>query len=403
MVESTGVLQGRYQIIEPIARGGMGAVYLAEDQRLPGRVVAIKENLAANAGSRHQFEREAVILARLRHPNLPQVTDFFVEGDGKQYLVMEYVPGENLQQILTRLHGPLPTDQALAIIQEVMAALAFLHAWRDPKTGQLRPVIHRDIKPANIKRTPEGRIVLVDFGIAKVDSSTMTGTAVSAKALTPGYAPLEQYSGGTDARSDIYALGATLYALLTGKAPPTATDMAMVGAKQRAPLLGGLKSIPPAIAKVIEQAMQSLPKDRYQSIAAMYQALYHRSLAGDGVNQATMTPTPMTPRIRRPAFVIGALGVLLATVGMGWLLFAQSTENPATATKHELVVAAPTASPVLTATAPPTPTDTPTSAVAAAVARRHPTGGARRCGDARSSRHARIDAGRRGHINAIAN
>ena len=223
MTDSAKLLQGRYQIVEPIARGGMGAVYLAEDMRLSGRLVAIKENLEITPDSRQQFEREAVILARLRHPNLPQVTDFFVEASGQQYLVMEYIPGQNLQQLLQQ-GGPLPVAEVLDISNAVMAALAYMHTWRDPKSGQPRPIIHRDVKPANIKRTPDGRIVLVDFGIAKV--ATDTATALSARALTPGYAPLEQYHGGTDERSDIYALGATLYALLTGRTPPSATSLA---------------------------------------------------------------------------------------------------------------------------------------------------------------------------------
>ena len=114
MVDSVKLLQGRYQIVEPIARGGMGAVYLAEDTRLPGRWVAIKENLESTPGSRQQFEREAVILARLRHPNLPQVMDYFIEADGKQYLVMDYVPGDNLLELMRKRQGPLPAAEAEA-------------------------------------------------------------------------------------------------------------------------------------------------------------------------------------------------------------------------------------------------------------------------------------------------
>ena len=323
-----GVLrEGRYRLRSKLGQGGMGSVYLAEDTLLPGRLVAVKENADSSADAQAQFKREALLLARLRHPNLPQVMDYFIEADGKQYLVMDYVPGDNLLELMRKRQGPLPAAEALAIVEQVMQALAYMHTWRDPDSGRTRPIIHRDIKPANIKRTPEGRVVLVDFGIAKVDSGTMTGTAVSAKALTPGYAPLEQYGGGTDARSDIYSLGATLYALLTGKAPPSATDMAMAADKQRAPLLTGLKGAPPAAAKVIERAMQSLPKDRYQSIDAMYQALYNRPLPAAGV----VSPPPPAHQgmasSRQLGWLVGALGVILA-VGMGWLLFAQSNEAP---------------------------------------------------------------------------
>ena len=311
---------GRYRLSEKLGQGGMGSVYLAEDTLLPGRLVAVKENADTSAAAQSQFKREALLLARLRHPNLPQVMDYFIEADGKQYLVMDYVPGDNLMELMRKRQGPLPAAEALAIVEQVMQALAYMHTWHDPESGRVRPIIHRDIKPANIKRTPDGRIFLVDFGIAKVEGGTMTGTAVSAKALTPGYAPLEQYHGGTDARSDIYALGATLYALLTGKAPPSATDMAMAADKQRAPLLTGLKGMPPAVAKVIERAMQSLPKDRYQSIAEMYQVLYGRVLVGSGVGQLALPTEAIVVRRHRSIAVFALLGILLA-IGLLGLLF----------------------------------------------------------------------------------
>ena len=349
--------EGRYHLRRKLGQGGMGSVYLAEDALLPGRLVAVKENTDAGADAQAQFRREALLLARLRHPNLPQVTDYFIEADGRQYLVMDYVPGENLAEMLQQRQGPFPTPDALAIVEQVMQALAYMHTWRDPDSGQVRPIIHRDIKPANIKRTPEGRVFLVDFGIAKVESGGMTGTAVSAKALTPGYAPLEQYGGGTDARSDIYSLGATLYALLTGKAPPSATDMAMASTKQPTPVIGALKGAPSAVAKVVERAMRTLPADRYQSIGAMYQALYNRPLPGVGGSQPGALGAP-TARSRRPAFLLGALGVLLAMAGLGWLLFAQSTENPVTVAAETPVV-------LVAATVTATPAPLSPSAIAA--------------------------------------
>jgi hypothetical protein len=268
------------------------------------------------------------MLARLRHPNLPQVTDYFIEADGKQYLVMDYVSGENLAQILKQRQGPLPLDEVLAIMDQVMQALAYMHAWKDPESGQTRPIIHRDIKPANIKRTPEGRVVLVDFGIAKVDAGTATATAVSAKALTPGFAPLEQYGGGTDARSDIYSLGATLFALLTGAVPPTATDMAMSAGKQRTPLAGSLKTAPPRVAKVIERAMQSLPQSRFQSMAEMYQALFARPLPDGATGGAGRRPSSDGNRRELwPALVLG-VGALLLVGGLWWLLAEQPPAIP---------------------------------------------------------------------------
>jgi hypothetical protein len=201
-------------------------------------------------------------------------------------------------------------------MDQVMQALAYMHAWKDPESGQTRPIIHRDIKPANIKRTPEGRVVLVDFGIAKVDAGTATATAVSAKALTPGFAPLEQYGGGTDARSDIYSLGATLFALLTGAVPPTATDMAMSAGKQRTPLAGSLKTAPPRVAKVIERAMQSLPQSRFQSMAEMYQALFARPLPDGATGGAGRRPSSDGNRRELwPALVLGVGALLVVAIG----------------------------------------------------------------------------------------
>ena len=171
--------QRRYRIRQPLGRGGMGAVYLAEDLNLAGRLVAVKENLNNSEDAQRQFRREAVLLAHLRHPNLPQVIDYFLDESGRQYLVMEYVPGENMQEALAS-NGALPIAEGLTCMDQVMQAVAYMHRQRDPETGHLRAVIHRDIKPANIKRTPEGRYVLVDFGIAKVQSQTAAATAVSA-------------------------------------------------------------------------------------------------------------------------------------------------------------------------------------------------------------------------------
>ena len=263
------LINNRYRILRLLGQGGMGAVYLAEDGNLPGKQVAIKENLDLSQAAQDQFKREAMILARLKHPNLPQVTDHFVLPTGAQYLVMEYVDGEDLDQALAR-RGPLPEAEVLGWMGQVLDALEYMHTWVDPATGQVTPVVHRDIKPGNIKRTPQGRIMLVDFGIAKYQQAG--GTLTGARAASPGFSPLEQYTGGTDVRSDVYSLGATLYCLLTGQIPPEAPDLAAGRVSLPPP-----RAVAPAVSAntetVILRAMQLLVTGRYQSVADLRLAL----------------------------------------------------------------------------------------------------------------------------------
>ncbi|MBN2550836.1 MAG: serine/threonine protein kinase, partial [Anaerolineales bacterium] len=195
-------LNNRYRIVTLLGQGGFGAVYRAWDLNLE-RPRALKENLDTSEAAQRQFKREAQLLSDLSHPNLPKVIDHFVLPGQGQYLVMEYVEGEDLQQMLER-QGPLTEAQALDWIGQVCEALIYLHS-------QTPPVIHRDIKPANIKITPQGKAMMVDFGIAKASAAGQK-TTVGARAVTPGYSPPEQYGQGTtDAQSDVYALGATLY------------------------------------------------------------------------------------------------------------------------------------------------------------------------------------------------
>lgn len=224
------ILRERYKITNVVGQGGMGSVYRAEDLRLPGRLCAIKEvqpdphaNPELIAQAQGQFLQEASILAQLDHPNLPKVSDFFTDN-GRDYLVMDYVPGKDLKQLLDEA-----TANSLSLTEatvrdwglQILDALIYLH-------NQNPPVLHRDIKPANIKLTPDNRIKLVDFGLAKLlatdDARTVTVIQGRGTAL---YTPLEQYGGEfdhTDARSDIYSLGATLYTLLVGFPPPSAKD-----------------------------------------------------------------------------------------------------------------------------------------------------------------------------------
>jgi eukaryotic-like serine/threonine-protein kinase len=257
------LLQGRYRIEALLGKGGMGAVYRAWDDSL-SISVAIKENLDASEEARKQFHAEARILARLSHPNLPRVTDhFFIPGQG-QYLVMDYVDGEDLGSMLRWL-GVLPEPQVLEWISQVCDALAYLH--RQPS-----PVIHRDVKPANIKIRSDGRAMLVDFGIAKVYDPSLS-TTMGAKAVSPGYSPPEQYGDiKTDACSDVYALGATLYHLLTGEKPldglqRIAGQVTMPAPRERNP------GISPQVEHAILKAVDVATERRFQDVDAMRKAL----------------------------------------------------------------------------------------------------------------------------------
>ena len=158
MLPVNTLLQGRYLIVEQIGRGGMGAVYKATDTRLRA-TVALKETLVAGDPARRAFEREAQLLAGLRHSALPRVSDHFMEGDG-QFLVMEFIPGEDLAAMLAQRSVPFPADDVLRWADQLLDALDYLHS-------QQPPIIHRDIKPQNTKLTARGEIILLDFGLAK--------------------------------------------------------------------------------------------------------------------------------------------------------------------------------------------------------------------------------------------
>src|SRR6267142_2542908 len=245
----------------------MGAVYEALDERLD-TTVALKETLFADERLRKQFEREARLLARMHHPALPRVSDHFAEGEG-QFLVMQFVTGEDLAHMLTVKQGPFPPDQVLTWADQLLDALDYLHT-QDPQ------IIHRDIKPQNLKLTSRGQMILLDFGLAKGQAGgvSMVTTSASIFGYTPNYAPLEQIQGlGTDARSDIYALGATLYHLMTGVKPPDAlTRAAALVNGQPDPLTpaheltGGIR---PEVGGMLARAMSQNRDQRYPTASAM--------------------------------------------------------------------------------------------------------------------------------------
>ena len=267
-IQDNTILRERYQLTNKVGQGGMGSVYRAEDLRLPGRLCAIKEvkpdpdaSPEIQAQAQEQFLKEASILAQLDHPSLPKVSDFFSEN-GRDYLVMDYVPGDDLNQLLRANGGPLPEEMVMDWARQIIDALHYLHT-------QTPPVLHRDIKPANIKLTPAGRIKLVDFGLVKVmaqdDARTITVVQGRGTAL---YTPLEQYGGDgghTDARTDIYALGATFYHLLTNFPPPDAKARFLNPTSLQSP--GQLNpKLSPYVRDAILWAMEMHPEERPKNI-----------------------------------------------------------------------------------------------------------------------------------------
>ncbi|MGH2537628.1 MAG: serine/threonine-protein kinase [Candidatus Promineifilaceae bacterium] len=319
-LESGTILRERYRLNNIEGQGGMGNVYRAEDLRLPGRLCAIKEvQPEASAPpevrkqEQGQFLREASLLAQLDHPNLPKVSDFFSD-DGRDYLVMDYVAGKNLKELVdvSRIEGQqLDPAVVLKWADQIMDALEYLHN-QDP------PVLHRDIKPANIKLTPENRIKLVDFGLAKVlaGDDSRTVTVIQGRG-TAFYTPLEQYgaeSEHTDARSDIYALGATLYHLLAGQPPPEARSR-FLNPAALPPLHKVNLRVSALLSEAIHWAMEMHPDDRPESIDRLRQAIKgaNRRPAGRRGNPAVVSWGQALQANAAAVFLAGLL-LLLAIV-----------------------------------------------------------------------------------------
>src|SRR5216684_738378 len=233
VLKAGAVLQNRYRIVRQLGKGGMGAVYEAVDLRLEA-TVALKETFSVDDRIRRQFEQEARLLAQLHHPALPRVSDYFTEGD-RAFLVMQFISGADLAEIISQQPGPFPRATVIAWADQLLDALIYLHT-RD------RQIIHRDIKPHNLKLTSTAQIALLDFGLAKAQTADVSGadSGTSIFGYTRRYSPLEQMQDqGTTPQSDIYALGATLYHLLTGVKPPDA--LARAGARVKAS--GGLTPV----------------------------------------------------------------------------------------------------------------------------------------------------------------
>lgn len=268
------LLQNRYLIVHLIGKGGMGDVYLAVDQRL-GSAVALKRTFFSDdemLGS--AFEREAKTLARLRHPVLPKVSDHFTENE-EQYLVMEHISGDDLSKRLEAMQKPFPLSWVLFWADHLLDALAYLHA-HEP------PIIHRDIKPQNLKLTDENHIILLDFGLSKNNAgetrAVSSGSTGSVVGYTPHYAPMEQIRGtGTNPKSDIYSLSATLYQLMTNVVPAdalTRADALLNDSSDPIKPISDLNhEIPRAVSDVILKGMELSQERRFSSAREMQKAL----------------------------------------------------------------------------------------------------------------------------------
>lgn len=234
------ILQNRYRIVRLVGEGGFRKVYRAWDMSLT-KPVALKEGFDADPELRRQFEREARQMAKLRHPNLPIIFDYFSLPGGRTFLVVDYVEGKSLDQLLHERGGPLGEDEALAIIRQVADAVNYMHT-RTP------PIIHCSIKPTKIVLT-DNRVLLMDSGVSQsYDDASRTTEGI--KTVSPPFSAPEQYAGLVEPRSDVYSLGATLYMLLTGRQPPESANLSS-GANTLLPP----REVNPAVSEATSQAV----------------------------------------------------------------------------------------------------------------------------------------------------
>ncbi|HEY3999741.1 MAG TPA: serine/threonine-protein kinase, partial [Candidatus Xenobia bacterium] len=252
------VLEGRYRVVDLVRKGGMGAVYRAQDLRLADAVCALKQMHApTDAGMdagilEYRFNEEMRVLTNLRHPGIPRVMDFFRQG-GTCCIIMDFVEGQNLE--LETPTGGLPPGQVVEVADQVLDILVYLH-------GQTPPVLHRDIKPANLVREAmTGRIKLVDFGLARRAEPQKPGNTLAG---TLGYAPAEQMQGRAERASDLYALGATMYHLLTGQPPRVFSPE---------PLRTVRPDLDGPMTALVDRAVGMMPEERFPSAEAMREAV----------------------------------------------------------------------------------------------------------------------------------
>jgi serine/threonine protein kinase len=309
------VIHNRYRIVQTIGQGGMGAVYEAVDMRL-SNTVALKQTLVSGENLSRAFKREAQMLAALRHPVLPRVIDYFTDEAG-QFLVMEFFPGADLGELLDEQHANFTVEQILKWGDQLLDALAYLH-------NQSPSIIHRDIKPQNLKPTQDNGIVLLDFGLAKGSAALQTHltSARSIVGYTPQYAPPEQIDAtGTDTRSDIYSLSATLYRMFTGQVPTPAIDRLRKQAYEKSDTLVPAHAInprvPPQVSAVLAKGMELDPKKRYATAAEMQSALQF----------AASTRAKPTRRWILPVVAGSVAIILLLVLGVAFLTSGDSSPS----------------------------------------------------------------------------
>ena len=377
-------LGDRYTVESLLGKGGFGAVYLVRDQRVRGNLFALKEVVDASKQERNRFAFECEVLKRMDHPALPRVYRVFQDDkNNRAYMLMDYIEGPNLETLRQKQPNKrFSLSRVMTIMAPIMNAVSYLHS-------QNPPIIHRDIKPSNIiVPETENQAVLVDFGIAKEFDPDSTTTAI--RRCSPGYGAPEQYSKGTNTRTDIYGLGATFYTLLTGTVPEDAFyRMTQLGSNHRDPLIAVnqlVPEVPPLLAAVIMQAMSINSNDRFPTVEQFWQALtaYPARETAPAVmappspiqypvtpipevlnntNNVLVKPVPQTTeqRTRKRGWVLLLLLLILLALGSGlaaafWPLLTGHQTNPTPATTPTAVVHKVTPVPKPTATTKPTPT-----------------------------------------------
>lgn len=393
------VVRDRYQVEAMLGKGGFGAVYLVKDMRVHGNLFALKELVDTSKKERDRFAFECEVLKRLDHPSLPRVYRVFEDdANNRAYMLMDYIEGSNLERLRRkRPEKRFSLPQTLHIMAPVISAVAYLHSQRPP-------IIHRDIKPANIiVPATDDQAMLVDFGIAKEYDPDSTTTAV--RRCSPGYGAPEQYMKGTNTRTDIYGLGATIYTLLTGVVPADAfyrmTQIGGHGVDPLEPVTQYVPDLPPSASDAIQRAMSINAYDRYPTVEEFWQALEDTTeeqpvpapvIAPVPAPQLPLTPPPShyideettapflprpTQTVTRPRRLLPLLILLLVLLAIGAgivgaLLLPGLSNHPAakapapTPVAHHHVIV--TATPRPTATAKPTqaPTAAPTAKPTAA-------------------------------------